>query len=91
MFITRYGWGCYCSLLVAKICFDALLRHAQATQALPLTLALLMARIGADNIDHAAAADDLAVLANSLDAGSDFHDSTLDIYEFGRSSKKYSA
>jgi hypothetical protein len=38
-------------------------------------LTLLVTRIGADDKDHAAAADDLAMFANSLDAGSDFHDS----------------
>jgi hypothetical protein len=59
-------------------------RHARAAKALLLSLALLVARIGADNVDHAAAADDLAMLADSLDAGSDFHGSTLDIYELGR-------
>jgi hypothetical protein len=63
-------------------------RHALANKVLLLTLALLVARIGADNVDHAAAADDLAMLANSLDAGSDFHGSTLDIFELGRLSKK---
>jgi hypothetical protein len=38
-----------------------------------LTLALLVARIGADDVNHAAAADYLAMLADSLHAGSDFH------------------
>jgi hypothetical protein len=59
-------------------------RDAHANKALPLTLTLLVARIGADDVDHAAAADDLAMLANSLNAGSDFHGSTLDICEHGR-------
>jgi hypothetical protein len=76
MFFTRHGWGCYCSLLNAKICCNA-----HATKAPLLTLALFVARIGADNVDHTTAADDLAMLANSLDAGSDFHGSTLDICE----------
>jgi len=35
-----------------------------------------MTRIGADDKDHATAADDLAMFANSLNAGSDFHGST---------------
>jgi hypothetical protein len=35
-----------------------------------------MARIGANDKDHAAAADDLAMFTNSLYAGSDFHGST---------------
>ena len=33
-----------------------------------------MARVGADYVDDASTADDLAVLTNSLDAGTDFHD-----------------
>jgi hypothetical protein len=36
-----------------------------------------MARIGAHHIDHATATDDLAMFADSLDAGSDFHGSKL--------------
>src|SRR5205823_2090991 len=38
-----------------------------------LTLALLVAGVVADHIDLAPAADDLAVFANPLDAGSDLH------------------
>jgi hypothetical protein len=71
-----------------KICYDALRRHAHATKALLLTLALLVARVGADNVNHAAAADYLAMFANSLDAGSDFHGSTLDIIGLCRLGKK---
>jgi hypothetical protein len=33
-----------------------------------------VAGVAADHEHHAAAANDLAVLANSLDAGADFHD-----------------
>ena len=40
-----------------------------------LTLALFVARIGAGHIDATFAADDLAVLADPPDAGSDFHGS----------------
>jgi len=39
-----------------------------------LPLALFMAWIVADNAHDAAAPDDLAVLADALDAGSHFHD-----------------
>jgi len=35
-----------------------------------------MARIRADDKDHATTADNLAMFANSLNAGSDFHGST---------------
>jgi hypothetical protein len=38
-----------------------------------LTLPLFVAGIGADDVDDAAAADDLALVANALDAGLDFH------------------
>jgi hypothetical protein len=38
-----------------------------------LALTLLVARVGANDVDHAAAAHDLAVLADFLDRGSDFH------------------
>ena len=37
-------------------------------------LALFMARIAADDENHAAAAYDLTVLTNAFDAGADFHD-----------------
>ena len=40
---------------------------------LNLTLALLMARVAADDSHHPTAADDLALIANSLNAGFDFH------------------
>jgi hypothetical protein len=40
------------------------------------TLPLFMTRIGADNKDYTATADDFAMFANSLNAGSDFHGST---------------
>jgi len=40
------------------------------------TLTLLMTRIGANDKDHATATDNLAMFANSLYAGSDFHGST---------------
>src|SRR6185369_6814449 len=40
---------------------------------LKLTLALLVARVAADDVHHSAAADDLAFVANSLNAGFDFH------------------
>src|SRR5262245_57909981 len=39
-----------------------------------LTLTLLVARVGADDVDDAAAAHDLAVLADLLDGRTDFHD-----------------
>jgi hypothetical protein len=39
-----------------------------------LTLALLVARVGADDVDDAATAHDLAVLADLLDGRTDFHD-----------------
>jgi hypothetical protein len=39
-----------------------------------LSLPLLMARIAAHDEHHPAAADDLAVIANSLHAGTYFHD-----------------
>jgi hypothetical protein len=41
------------------------------------TLALLMTGIGADHVDHAAATDDLAVLTDPFDAGTDFHGETI--------------
>src|SRR5688572_9735366 len=41
-----------------------------------LALTLLVAGIGADDAHDAAAPHDLAVLADSADAGSDFHDSS---------------
>jgi hypothetical protein len=47
-----------------------------------------VARIGADDIDYATATDDLAMFADSLYAGSDFHDSTLCFCEFVRGRKK---
>jgi hypothetical protein len=40
-----------------------------------LALALLVPGIAANHEHHAAAADDLAILTNSFDAGADFHDS----------------
>ena len=39
-----------------------------------LALALLVTRIGADDSHDTAPADDLAVLADAADAGSDLHD-----------------
>jgi len=43
-----------------------------------LALTLLMARVIAHHVDHAAAADELAILTNSFDAGANFHgNSTL--------------
>src|SRR5687768_5087987 len=41
------------------------------------TLALLVARILADHPNHTFAVDDLALVANLLDARTDFHDSPL--------------
>jgi hypothetical protein len=41
-----------------------------------LALALLMARVTAHDEDHAAAANDLATLADALDAGADLHGGT---------------
>jgi hypothetical protein len=38
-----------------------------------LTLALLVALVAADHVHHAAAADDLAVLADLLDGRTDLH------------------
>lgn len=38
-----------------------------------LALTLLMAWVGADNVDLAPTADDLTVFANSLHTGADFH------------------
>jgi hypothetical protein len=38
-----------------------------------LTLPLLMARIIAHNVHHAATADDLAVFTNPLNAGANLH------------------
>jgi hypothetical protein len=38
------------------------------------TLALLVSGIAANNVDDASTANDLAVLADSLDAGTNFHD-----------------
>ena len=43
--------------------------------AIPLSLSLFMAGVSANYIDDAVAAHDLAVLANSFYAGTDFHDS----------------
>src|SRR5262249_35022627 len=40
---------------------------------LPSALPLLVARIGADDVHHAAAADDLAVLADLLDGRTNLH------------------
>jgi hypothetical protein len=40
------------------------------------TLALFVARVAADDVHDAAAADDLAFIANSLNAGFDFHGDT---------------
>ena len=37
------------------------------------TLALLVARVGADDANDALALDDLALRANGFDAGSNFH------------------
>src|SRR5262249_50981787 len=41
------------------------------------TLPLLVARIGADHVDLAVAAEDLAVLADSLHTRSDFHQQSI--------------
>src|SRR3989337_487867 len=50
------------------------LRHSTVPQlALPLTLALLVARVLADDAHDALAPHDLAVLAPNLDGRSDFH------------------
>jgi hypothetical protein len=38
------------------------------------TLALLVSGITANDVDDASTANDLAVLADSLDAGTNFHD-----------------
>jgi hypothetical protein len=38
-----------------------------------LALSLLVARIGTHDVHHTTAADDLALIAHSLNAGSDFH------------------
>jgi hypothetical protein len=38
-----------------------------------VTLPLLVARVLADDANHAAAADDFALVADLLDAGSDLH------------------
>jgi hypothetical protein len=43
-----------------------------------LTLALLVARVSTNNVDDAAAAHDLAVLADFLDRRTYFHDLALD-------------
>ncbi len=54
--------------------------HPASRQALDLTtltLPLLVPRVAADHEHHAPATDDLAVLANPLDAGTDFHGITL--------------
>ena len=40
-----------------------------------LTLALLMARVLADDEEHAAPLDELTLIANLLHAGTDFHGS----------------
>lgn len=41
-----------------------------------LALALLMTRIAAHDVDHAATADNLALVTNPFDAGTDFHGGT---------------
>jgi hypothetical protein len=41
-----------------------------------LTLALFVAWVAADDVHDPAAADDLALIANSLNAGFDFHGDT---------------
>ena len=56
---------------------DNIGRMHAAVQRADSTLALLVAGIAADHEDHAPAADDLAVLTDSLDAGADFHDCVL--------------
>src|SRR5215510_9578909 len=48
-------------------------RLKTATQS---TLALLVAGVGADHVDHPAAAHDLAVLADLLDGSTNLHDSS---------------
>jgi hypothetical protein len=40
----------------------------------PLALALLVTRVGADDLDAPVAADHLALLTDSLDAGTNLHD-----------------
>jgi hypothetical protein len=42
-----------------------------------LALSLLVAGVAADDVDPALTADHLAVFANPLDAGTNFHDWTL--------------
>jgi hypothetical protein len=42
-----------------------------------LALALFVARVSANDVDHAATAHDLAVLADLLDRGTYFHDLNL--------------
>lgn len=55
---------------------QALPTSTQSTSALPPSaLSLLVAGVRADDVHHTAAADDLAILTNSLDAGPDFHNS----------------
>src|SRR4051812_20374825 len=49
-----------------------------------LALALLMARVRANDKHHASTADNLAIFANSLDACTDFHASTSPLCSCGR-------
>jgi hypothetical protein len=42
-----------------------------------LPLALFVARVTANDVNHAAAADNLAVIANALHAGADLHGTNL--------------
>jgi hypothetical protein len=44
----------------------------------PSTLALLVARVGANHAHHTIAADDLAIAAHLLDGSSNFHGLLLD-------------
>jgi hypothetical protein len=53
--------------------WHAWLLDERGKPAAKLTLALLVARVAADDAHHPAAADDFAFIANSLNAGFDFH------------------
>jgi hypothetical protein len=48
-----------------------------------LTLALLVARDGADDANDTLALDDLALGADGFDAGSNFHGSALEVVDVG--------
>jgi hypothetical protein len=49
------------------------MQYADRALSTPLALALLVARIGADNVNPSFSPDNFAVVADATDAGSHFH------------------